>query len=123
MNIRIENAFRSPAALTRNDILQMAADWRERARMECRRAGMVQGKSPKPKHEMQGKLSNAKPRPDRDAAVLACLSDRPITAHRIQMRTGFAKSSVAIALEILCKDGKATFTAGTGRAPAQWVRV
>lgn len=123
MNIRIANAFNSPRAMTESDTLELAADWRDRAKIECRRAGMVQGRLPEPRHEMQGKLSNTKPRPDRDAAVLACLSDRPITAHRIQMRTGFGKSSVAIALEVLRKDGKATFTAGTGRAPAQWVRA
>lgn len=123
MNIRIANAFNSPRAMTESDTLELAAMMRETAKIECRRAGMVPGRLPESKHEMQGKLSNAKPRPDRDASVLACLSAEPISAWRIQQRTGFGKSSVAAALMTLQCAGKADFTEGTGRNPAQWVRT
>ena len=123
MDDRIAIAFRRPCALTANDTLELAAQMRETARAECRRAGMTQGRLPESKHEMQGKLSNVKPRPDRDARVLDCLSSEPIAAWRIQQRTGYSKSSVNAALNVLRADGKATFTEGKGRQAAQWVRT
>lgn len=101
---------------------ELAARMRETARAECRRAGMVPGRLPESKAEMQGKLANAKPHSERDALVLACLSARPTTAYRIRQITGLNKSVVSNALLSLKVAGKVQSKPGTKskHAPTEW---
>lgn len=99
--------------------LLTAARMRETARAECSRAGMVPGRLPESKAAMQGKMANAKPRSERDALVLACLSAIPTTAYRIRQITGLNKSVVSNALLSLKVAGKVQSKPGTKSKHAQ----